>query len=243
MSGPFMSADGDEVASASAASQLKQLNLDYLRLLILEWREAPAVCTQTSLPTLSAEWLAGLAAADEPALSQLAGSRFSLFTLVFHRAELWQRMVSVGIADEVEQRYGDSGRQTAEADSQAFNARRSGFIECALFYAWHLGHCDRAAARLYLGLHDKTAEILLRLELWQLRRVALRYPQLLAPRWPANACFWPDLLRYVHTGDRQYLDYAGLLGTQLLAQELEPSAIERLTKRRKNLFKPESRRR
>lgn len=245
MSDAFTSGNGEQITSDPAApiSQLKQLNLDYLRLLVLEWRESPTLCAQLRLPSLSTEWLAALGSANDAGLNQLADSRFSLFALVFHNTELWRRMTFAGIADEMTQRYADSGQQTVDPNWRLFVSRRSGFMECALFYAWHVAHRDRAAARLQLGLRDDTTDVLLGLELWQIRRVALKYPQLLAPRWPENSCFWPDLLRYLQSGELQYFDYARLLGSQLLAQELEPSAIERLTSRRKNLFRPTSRRR
>lgn len=114
-------------------------------------------------------------------------------------------------------------------------------MECAVFYAWHLANADRRAALNCLGMPGHTADILASLQLWQLRNMAIKHPQLLAPRWPANTCFWPDLVQYLSSGDRRHLDHARLLGAQLMAQELEPSAIEYLMSRKQNLYRTRQR--
>lgn len=234
------SIDGGATIDASATpaeSQLKSLNLDFLRLLVLEL-EYPATA-HLQLAGLSPELTSELGASTDTKLAELAECPFSLFTLGLQNADLWQRIALIGAHENLARRYAvqDAGRD----DAEMLKLRRSGFMECALFYAWHLAQCDRAAARVRLGVRDDTAETLRSLKLWQLHCVAYKYPQMLAPRWPGNSCFWPDLIRYLHSGDRRHFDYACLLGSQLLAQDLEPSAIERLTNIRQNLFRSRAR--
>jgi hypothetical protein len=46
------------------------------------------------------------------------------------------------------------------------------------------------------------------------------------PRWPTNPGFWPDLARFAAAGDQQRLATAKLLGSQLIAAELQGSAVQ-----------------
>lgn len=232
---------GDQSNSASAKPaelQLRALNLDYLQLLILETQEFPAEA-YAQLPALDAGLSSAMADAPLSRLAELAECGLSLFTLSLHNAALWQRIASIGVHDAMSRRYAAAG-EAADASRQGLG-RRSAFMECALFYAWHLANSDRRAALNCLGMPVHTADIFASLKLWQLRNMAMKHPQLLAPRWPANTCFWPDLVQYLSTGDRRHLDHARLLGAQLMAQELEPSSIEYLMSMKQNLFRPRQR--
>lgn len=208
---------------ATPDHRLVSLNLDYLQMLLLE---DGADFAAEQEPGLQAEWIAELARAPESRLQDIAACSFSLFSASLHHAQLWRRVVEADRA--------------ATSRYSAIRSRLptcSAFLQCVLFYAWHLAQVDRRSARGTLGLNDEVAEILLGLELWQLRRMGLTYPQLLAPRWATNACFWPDLVQYARSGERSCLDYARLLGTQLLAQDLEPSSIEHLTGLRQRVYR------
>lgn len=211
-------------AGASVSDRVTHLNLDYLELLTA----GGDVAELAQGAGLSVECLAELACAPHERLQELAGSAVSLFTASLHNVQLWKRLVSQAGQGE---RY--SGAQMAAAGPAP--ARANAFLQCVLFYAWHLAHVDRGSIRRCLGANDEVSDLLLGLELWQLQQFALRYPQLLVPRWIANACFWPDLVQYARSGERCRLDYARLLGTQLLAQDLEPSAIEHLTALRRHV--------
>jgi hypothetical protein len=45
------------------------------------------------------------------------------------------------------------------------------------------------------------------------------------PRWPTNPAFWPDLIRLAAANDTRRLGTARLLGTQLIAAELELACV------------------
>lgn len=229
---------GSPALVAPAALQLQALNLDYLQLLILEKQEFHAEAYGEA-PALDAQLTSAMADAPLSRLADLADCGISLFTLSLHNVSLWQRIASTGVHDAMSRRYAAVG-ETADGSGQGL-ARRSAFMECAVFYAWHLANADRRAALNCLGMPGHTADILASLQLWQLRNMAIKHPQLLAPRWPANTCFWPDLVQYLSSGDRRHLDHARLLGAQLMAQELEPSAIEYLMSRKQNLYRTRQR--
>lgn len=211
--------DSASAQPVSVAHRLVSLNLDYLQMLLVEG--------SGSEQASEAEWITELACAPESRLHDIAQCSFSLFTACLHQAHLWRQVAAEA----------DRGRTSRYAPALSRAPTRSVFLQCVLFYAWHLAQVDRGSARSTLGLSDEVAEILLSFELWQLRRAALEYPQLLAPRWAGNACFWPDLIQYARDGNRQFLDYARLLGTQLLAQDLEPSSIEHLTSLRQRVYR------
>jgi hypothetical protein len=85
------------------------------------------------------------------------------------------------------------------------------------------------AARVMLGMREETAAILAPLQLWQIRQIAQRSYQMLSPRWPNNPYFWVDMLRYVTTKDAEHFKFARLMGTQLIARDMEPSAFMRVS--------------
>lgn len=217
--------DSASAQPVSVAHRLVSLNLDYLQMLLVEGSSADPKSERAF--SLETEWITELACAPESRLQDIAECTFSLFTACLHQAHLWRQ-----VAAEAERE-----RTSRYAPARSRAPTRSVFLQCVLFYAWHLAQVDRGSARSTLGLSDEVAEILLGFELWQLRRAALEYPQLLAPRWASNACFWPDLIQYARHGNRQFLDYARLLGTQLLAQDLEPSSIQHLTSLRQRVYK------
>ena len=103
-------------------------------------------------------------------------------------------------------------------------AWQGAFCELALLHAWHVATCSPLAARMVYAMPEATAHRLAATPLWQVRRIADNHGDLLAPRWPTNPAFWPDLLYFAATGDAQRLGIAQLLGHQLIAAELEYAA-------------------
>jgi hypothetical protein len=61
---------------------------------------------------------------------------------------------------------------------------------------------------------------------WYVRRLAVHHASLLMPRWPTNPGFWPDLVHFAAAGDQQRLATAKVLGSQLIAAELQGSALQ-----------------
>jgi hypothetical protein len=57
------------------------------------------------------------------------------------------------------------------------------------------------------------------------RRLSVHHASLLMPRWPTNPGFWPDLVRFAAAGDHHRLATAKILGSQLIAAELQASAL------------------
>ena len=98
-----------------------------------------------------------------------------------------------------------------------------------MFYAWHLAQQAPQQARLLLGMSADTTALFTAMELWQCRHIAHSQHRLLGPRWRHHPYFWSDLLRYAVSGELQHFRFAHLLGSQLMAQELEPSTILRLS--------------
>lgn len=206
----------------SHQQQLLGLNLDFLRILRAAVAAGPSV-VRAEL-RLSDATAARLMQCDTPALMRMAGCGLSLYSLQLHRTDQWQQLAqqsAQAIALEAGPRppHGDDALALQVVD----------FLQCALFFAWHLAQQDAQAARLLLGMSPETAVVLRTLELGQCRHIAQRYTKLLSPRWSHHRYFWPDLLRHGLSGDPAQGKLVQLLGTQLAAQDLEPSAIARLT--------------
>lgn len=201
-------------------SQLLRLNVDFLQLLVgMPGNAVP------SLSGLRSELITGLTQCGEAGLQRMAACGFSLFSLSLHRADLWQQAAAHCQARAHEPHYGDEAAPRTDAWSRSC----SGFMECALFFAWHLAQQQPHQARLFLGMSEDCTAIITGLELWQCRHIAQTRHALLGPRWRHHPYFWADLLKYGRSGDQQHFRFAQLLGSQLMAQELEPSAILRLS--------------
>jgi hypothetical protein len=199
--------------------QLLRLNFDFLKLL----RDSDAAAmpgTPREQLALAAAQASLLAQCADDGLQRMAHCGFSLFSLSLHRADIWQHAARTGAQ-------GDS--QYALAGASGNGAERSGFMSVALFFAWHLSQQSPRIARFLLGMSDDCVAVITGLELWQCSHIAQTHRHLLMPRWQHHAYFWPDLLRYGTTGEMQHFKFARLLGSQLMAQELEPSAIMRLS--------------
>lgn len=196
--------------------QLLRLNADFLRLSTVSNQSGAGRPTSTLSPPQTTL----LAQCTADGIQRMAGCGFALFSLSLHRPDLWQRALARGTAQD--EHYGAPVMQDATGQI------RSGFMECALFFAWHLAQRPRDA-RFMLGMSEDCAELIANLELWQCRQLAQTQTHLLSPRWIHHPYFWNDLLRYGSGGDARHFKFACLLGSQLMAQDLEPSAILHLS--------------
>lgn len=208
-------------------ASIHQLNLDYLQLLIAE-HEAPRSGGQ--LQHLPPRQVAALAALPLRALRALAAVPYTLYSLGFEDEKFWSS-VSVNATavtpDTLAHRYARVGDQSAHYM----------FCELALFHAWHVAATNTMAARVIYAMPYATAQRLSGTPLWQIRCIAASYDVLMMPRWPTNPAFWPDLVRFAGMDDSRRLHITRLLGTQLIAQELEVACE---LSRRRNSHTPPS---
>lgn len=215
------------VLSAALLARIHELNRDYVELLLAQ-HLAPACgrceagsCAE-SLPVKVLDALGQMSRASRHAL---AATPFALCSLGFDDPQFW----SAALAD-VRQ-----GTEPVEARYGVLSAApmHAAFCEIALFLAWHTAASNRVAARVLFALPDTLATKLVAAPLWQLRQIAMDYPGVLTPRWPANPAFWPDLVRFAAAADSRRLKTAQLVGNQLIAAELEglgPRPGKRLSK-------------
>jgi hypothetical protein len=198
------------VLSAALLARVHELNLDYVELLISE-HASPACAAQLQhLPPRLAPTIASLVSGSRRAL---AAAPFTLYSLGFEDERFWRTACAMQ-AQALGQRY-----------SSASGASLQGpFCELALLHAWHVATSSPLAARMVYAMPEATAYRLAATPLWQVRRIATDHPDLLAPRWPTNPAFWPDLVHFAAAGDVHRLRTAQLLGHQLIAAELECAA-------------------
>lgn len=212
--------------------QLHGLNLDFLQVLLEAQSSKDQQKPHHGLRLAEAH-AKPLQNCDGAALQRMAACDFSVFSLNWHRVDEWSHLAEQSArAATTHRASGNSG--DAPAVSKAADTTTDhpvgllNFMNCAVFFAWHLAQTDVQAARFMLGMSSETADVMRTMDLWQCRYIGQRYRRLLSPRWQHNRYFWPDLLRYGLSGEAEHLKLVQLLGTQLMAQDLEPSAIARL---------------
>lgn len=186
-----------------------ELNRDYVELLVAQ---AKARHDVEGLPLSLLYEISALSAA---ARLRLAAAPFMLYSLGFEDQHLWRAIVEDERVAAPQDRYVVASAPPATA-----------FCEVALFFAWHTAVLNRFAARMLFSMPDALGEQIVQTPLWRLRRIAAEFPGLLLPRWPSNPAFWPDLLRFAAAGDWQRLEMTQLLGSQLIAAELDAAAEE-----------------
>jgi hypothetical protein len=196
------------ILTTELLSQLYELNLDYLELLIAE-HAAPATAGLTFLPERQLDLLAS---SSVEARQALAASTFSLYSLGFEDHHFWRSALRIA-QQPIDARYGVLSAAIIQ----------SSFCELALLHAWHVAVMCPVAARILYGMPTPIVDRMSRVHLWQLKRIAADYPGLLMPRWPSNPCFWPDMLKFAMSGDLRRLDTIQQLGRQLIAVELQSS--------------------
>lgn len=202
---PEGAAPPSPVLHAAILARIRELNYDYLDLLI-----TPRGPARLQAQRFSAATLAALTALSSEERRRLAAAPYTLFRLVLDGACLWSTPCNAA-APSTPERYASSTSVGAS------------FCETALMHAWCVGSSARVALRLTYGLTDEVARRLSAAPLWRLKRIAHDHPEVLAPRWPTNPAFWPQLATLAAAGDEARLRSALLLGHQLIAGELERS--------------------
>jgi hypothetical protein len=197
------------VLSATLLTRTQQLNLDYLDLLT---SQRPVPLDAVPLQCLPAELTQAIAALSHTSRALLAAVPYTLYSLGFEDAAFWRGACrAIAIAEvPIAQRYA-SGEPGAHRP----------FCEVALLHAWHVAISNRLAARVVYAMPDAVATCIAGTPLWRLRSIADDHAALLSPRWPTNPGFWPDLVRFAAARDVTRLTTAKLLGSQLIAAELD----------------------
>jgi hypothetical protein len=199
------------VLDAALLQRICDLNFDYLRLLQAE-HDQPNCAAQ--LQHFPPKFLSAIARFDMPAMQRMARTPYTLFSFGFEDRKFWR--VACEDEDTLLARYG--------ANSSVW--LQGPFFEVALAFAWHVANCNRLAARVLFAMPDASIDLVAGTSLVQIRRIAIDYAGLLLPRWPTNPSFWPDLARFAQTDDRTRLRNVTLLGTQLIAAQLQIAAGE-----------------
>jgi hypothetical protein len=205
------------VLSAAVLARVHELNLDYIELLAAEHHAASDVDAQ--LLRLPCRLHATIAELSPAARASLAALPYTLYSLGFEDEKLWRSLAEPAVLAaslSMSERY-------AQPHSGSLQAS---MCEVALLYAWHVATSSPVAARLIYAMPDAVAQRLTAAPPWYIRRLAVHHASLLMPRWPTNPCFWPDLVRFAAAGDQQRLATAKLLGSQLIAAELQASALQ-----------------
>ena len=205
------------ILSAAVLARIHELNLDYMELLAAE-RNAVDAC-DGQLQHLPSKLHAAIAEMSPAARASLAALPYTLYSLGFEDEKLWRALAqpaTLAAAMSMRERY----TQPRDAPLQA------SLCEVALMYAWHVATSSPLAARLIYAMPEAVAERLMAAPPWYVRRLAVHHASLLLPRWPTNPGFWPDLVRFAVADDQQRLATAKVLGSQLIAAELQGSAVQ-----------------
>ncbi|HET9449160.1 MAG TPA: hypothetical protein VFO35_23005 [Steroidobacteraceae bacterium] len=205
------------VLSAALLARIHELNLDYIELLTAEHNAASAGDAQ--LPHLPCRLHAMIAELSPTARASLAALPYTLYSLGFEDEKLWRSLAEpAALATSL-----SMGERYAQPHCTSLQAS---LCEVALLYAWHVATSSPVAARLIYAMPLAVAQRLTAAPPWYVRRLAVHHASLLRPRWPTNPGFWPDLVRFAADGDQQRLATAKLLGSQLIAAELQASALQ-----------------
>jgi hypothetical protein len=205
------------VLSAQVLARIHELNLDYVELLAAEHNAANTADAQ--LLHLPCKLHATIADLSPTARASLAALPYTLYSLGFEDEKLWRSLAepaALATALTMGQRYAQPHNASLQAS----------LCEVALLYAWHVATSSSLAARLIYAMPQAVAQRLTAAPPWYVRRLAVHHASLLMPRWPTNPGFWPDLVRFAAAGDHQRLATAKLLGSQLIAAELQGSALQ-----------------
>lgn len=197
---------GPPVLTDAILHRVHELNYDYLRLLRSEQADVRSAAQLQHFPSKCIELLVRC---DERALQKVARSPYTLYSLGFEDLKFWQAACDPRV--ELSSRYCAGSSSWLQGP----------FYEVALLFAWHIANSSRLAARVLLAMPDALVELFARTAVSQVRRIAIDYPGLLMPRWPTNPGFWPESLRFAIENDRTRLNNVRLLGTQLIAAQLQ----------------------
>lgn len=205
------------VLSAAVLARVHELNLDYIELLAAEHNAASTHDGQ--LQHLPCRLHAAIAELSPAARVSLCALPYTLYSLGFEDQKLWRSLAepsALAAALSMSERY-------AQPHSASLQAS---LCEVALTYAWHVATSSPLAARLIYAMPESVAQRVTAAPLWYVRRLAVHHASLLMPRWPTNPGFWPDLVRFAAMEDHHRLATAKILGSQLIAAELQASALK-----------------
>jgi hypothetical protein len=205
------------ILSAAVLARIHELNLDYIELLAAEHNAVGA--SDGQLQHLPCKLRAAIAEMSPTARASLAALPYTLYSLGFEDEKLWRALAqpaALAASMSMSERYAQPGDASLQAS----------LCEVALLYAWHVTTSSPVAARLIYAMPETVAERLRAAPPWYVRRLAVHHASLLLPRWPTNPGFWPDLVRFAVAGDEQRLATAKVLGSQLIAAELQGSAAQ-----------------
>jgi hypothetical protein len=203
------------ILSAAVLARIHELNLDYVELLAAEHNAADA--SDGQLQHLPCKLHAAIAGLSPAARASLAALPYTLYSLGFEDEKLWRALAqpaALAASMSMSERYSQPHCASLQAS----------LCEVALLYAWHVTTSSPLAARLIYSMPATVAERLIAAPPWYVKRLAVHHASLLLPRWPTNPGFWPDLVRFAAAGDEQRLATAKVLGSQLIAAELQGSA-------------------
>ena len=204
------------VLSAAVLARIHELNLDYVELLAAEHNAALA---DGQLQHLPCKLHAAIAELSSEARVALAALPYTLYSLGFEDEKLWRSLAepaALATSLSMSERY-------AQPHSASLQAS---VCEVALLYAWHVATSSPLAARLIYAMPESVAQRLTAAPPWYVRRLAVHHASLLMPRWPTNPGFWPDLVRFAAAQDHHRLATAKILGSQLIAAELQGSTLQ-----------------
>lgn len=205
------------VLSAAVLARIHELNLDYIELLAAEHNAASTADAQ--LAHLPCKLHAMIAELSPAARASLAALPYTLYSLGFEDEKLWRSLAEPSVLAaslSMSERYAQPHCASLQAS----------MCEVALLYAWHVATWSPIAARLIYAMPPAIAQRFAAAPPWYIRRLAIHHASLLMPRWPTNPGFWPDMVRFAAGGDRSRLATAALLGSQLIAAELQASTLQ-----------------
>lgn len=204
------------VLSAAVLARIHELNLDYIELLAAEHDGG---ASDGQLQHLPCKLHATIASLTPSSRTSLAALPYTLYSLGFEDEKLWRSLAepaTLASSLSIRERY-------AQPHSRSLQAS---LCEVALLYAWHVATASPLAARLIYAMPEAVTQRLTAAPPWYVRRLAVHHASLLMPRWPTNPGFWPDLAHFAAAGDQQRLATAKVLGSQLIAAELQGSALQ-----------------
>lgn len=205
------------VLSAAVLARIHELNLDYVELLTAEHNAAVSLDGQ--LQYLPCKLHAAIAEMSPTARTSLTALPYTLYSLGFEDEKLWRSLAepaTLATSLSMGERYAQPHRASLQAS----------LCEVALLFAWHVATESPLAARLIYAMQDSVVQRFTAAPLWYVRRLAIHHASLLLPRWPTNPGFWPDLVDFAIEGDQQRLATVRVLGSQLIAAELQGATLQ-----------------
>jgi hypothetical protein len=190
--------------SVEVLAPLHDLNTRFLDLLG-ERAGGFGPCGALALPAGASERLAPMTALQKAAAAHCP---YALFDLRFHDEDHWQARLQ----GAERWRVADDGAQDDTAN----------FVRLALFYAWHVANTSRYAARLLLGMSERTAGAFRATTFPCLPALVTGETANLSARFQDCGAFWSALVSAAVRRDERHLRKIQLFGLQLAAAALLP---------------------